>query len=180
MILIGLAALALVVYLMKKGLRGGARRGEPRLSASDLDSRRIRDDMEKLLAELDQLSARMNRQLDEKHSLLQDAIKDADQRIFALRTLVQSTRGGKTSSSEGAQAPHAQPTGQPRRSSMHGPSAPSQGGTVSDDLDPRMRRIYQLADQGMAAQEIAQRLKDHVGEVELILHLRQMAQRQAL
>lgn len=38
--------------------------------------------------------------------------------------------------------------------------------------DPQTTRVYQLADEGLSAIEIAQKLDEHVGKVELILSLR--------
>jgi len=44
-----------------------------------------------------------------------------------------------------------------------------------EPTEPRTRQIYLLADEGLAAPEIAQRLNRHLGEVELILNLRRAA-----
>jgi hypothetical protein len=43
---------------------------------------------------------------------------------------------------------------------------------VQDDVDPVTRRVYGLADQGLTPVEIAGRLEEQVGKVELILALR--------
>ena len=47
--------------------------------------------------------------------------------------------------------------------------------TPPETIEPRTRQIYVLADEGLAAPEIAQRLNRHLGEVELILNLRRAA-----
>jgi DNA-binding NarL/FixJ family response regulator len=160
--------------------------------------------MERLLLELDRLSSSMNRQLDECHGRLQDAIKDADQRVFALRTLVKAVQERPEGASGAASATHpamartqvanlynveSQPGSHtPPSRSASSDDAASAGGAGSklgaasvakassmEPVDPRTRRIYELADQGLTAREIARRLEDHVGEVELILHLRELA-----
>lgn len=51
------------------------------------------------------------------------------------------------------------------------PQAPPQ--RLEPEGDPVVRQIYQLADEGMGSLEIARKLNQHRGKVELILALRQ-------
>ncbi len=56
------------------------------------------------------------------------------------------------------------------------PAAPPITATLPPEpTEPRTNQVYVLADEGLASQEIAQRLNRHLGEVELILNLRRAA-----
>lgn len=157
--LLGLFALIIVVYYVAKWrsrpLDGSPKQYRREIDAANRGSAEVRDDMERLLSELESLSNKMNAQLDEKHALLQDAMKDADQRIFALRTLVQA----------------AKPTDDPAASST------GKGRLPPASEEPLIARVHALADAGLTAPEIAGRLEHHVGEIQLILNLRAAAKR---
>ncbi len=118
------------------------------IDSANRETGEIRDDMERLLGELETLSAKMNAQLDEKNAQLQETIRDADQRVFALRALVQATR-------------------QPDASQSSPSSIPSRE-------ESRKARIYELAGTGLTTLEIARQMEQPVGEVELILNLRRV------
>jgi len=146
MILLGLLGLVTAVAITM--WRGKPLPDSPRARRRDFASperttAQIRDDLETLLVEVQKLSDRLERRLDEKNTAIQDAIKDADQRIFAMRALVQAMREN-----------------------------PPAAAATPNPVDERTQRIYDLADQGRAAIEIAQKLEEPLGEVELILNLR--------
>jgi hypothetical protein len=144
---IGLVAAVVLVAKARRRPLDAPPRESRRLDSTNQRSAEIRDDMERLLKELSRLSDSIDKQLDGKLEELKAAARDADQRISALRILVQASR-------------------------------PSQAGearnvAASADLpDPRAEKIYRLADEGLAPIQIAQRLNERVGEVELILNLR--------
>jgi LPXTG-motif cell wall-anchored protein len=146
----GLAIVAGLFFFIKR--REKAFDGSPKQYRREIDSANretadIRNDLEKLLGELERLSTKITAQLDEKYGVLQDAVKDADQRIFAMRTLVQAAN------------------------SMLGPVTPAPERLPSAQ-DLRTQRIHELSDQGLGVHEVARRLEEPVGEVELILNLR--------
>lgn len=118
----------------------------------------IEQDMARLLGELDSLSRRLHEQLDGKYAEVQQAIREADHRISALRILISASRPGETG---------------------YAAQSPSAARETSMPDDARTRRIYELADQGLLPAEIARRLEEAAGEVELILNLRSAAQRSA-
>jgi MYXO-CTERM domain-containing protein len=149
-ILVALAlvgAAALFAGRRRRPLDAPPRDDSHQMNVANKRSAEIRDDMERLLGELSRLSDSIDKQLDGKLEELKSAARDADQRISALRILVQASR------------PAAQGT-------------VATTPTAIDTPDPRAEKIYRLADEGLAPLQIAQRLNERVGEVELILNLR--------
>lgn len=98
-----------------------------------------------LMAELTDLSRQINGQLDTRLAKLEYLLNKADQAIVDLK--------GAT----GASAPV-------RRSAREGPAS------VPAEL-PQSREVLTMAEQGMSAVMIAQKLERPVGEIELILSL---------
>ena len=96
-------------------------------------------------AELVELSRRLLAQIDARSAHLESLIEDADRRIERLQRLSSDA------------VPRAERDG----------SAPASVGA-----DPVSRDVYELADEGLGPVEIARRLDQHVGAVELILALR--------
>lgn len=109
----------------------------------------VEREMQNLLVELSEMSRQITAQLDTRSAKLELLIQEADQKIAELRAL----------------------TGEDGRSlpNLSAPRAPAS--PVSQD-DSRHAAVYQLADQGMNCQQIAQELGRHSGEIELILALR--------
>jgi hypothetical protein len=106
--------------------------------------RAVEKQMETLLVELSGMARQITAQLDTRAAKLEALIHEADEKIAALQ---------------------ASPA--PR------PEAPGIAGAEPAQLDdPRHMPVYVLADAGMNAPQIAQRLSRPVGEVELILALR--------
>ncbi|MBI5763927.1 MAG: hypothetical protein HZA51_10425 [Planctomycetes bacterium] len=144
--LLGFVGLAIVVARWRsRPLDGSPTQYRREIDSANRETGQIRDDMERLLLELETLSTRLNTQLDQKHAQLQESIRDADQRIFALRALVQAARSGE-------------PT-------VMSPPPLSRE-------ESRKARIYELSEKGMTTLEIARQMEQPVGEVELILNLR--------
>lgn len=108
---------------------------------------RLRVDLERLAGELEQLSRRLGREVEDHVARLRTAIAEADARVAALRPAP-------------AKPPEPAPFAEPSRPAEEGPR------------DAAARRIYELADQGATLQEIARQLGRPAGEVELILNLR--------
>ena len=103
----------------------------------------LRRDLESLLAELQDLSRKISAQIDTRFAKLEAAIRDADRRIATLNRL---SRGVD------------EPNGTPPPASM--------------PLTNGHHVVYELADAGKTAIEIARELGKTPGEVELILNLR--------
>jgi hypothetical protein len=99
-----------------------------------------------VLRDAEELSALLAQQMDRQAARLERLIAEADERIRRLERL------SAAAEPEGCRAP-----------SLLRP----------DGADPMNRRIYALADEGLAPVEIARRLSQQTGKVELILALRQ-------
>ncbi len=152
------AGVALVTLWAVASLRRKLREREPteaprehvrqRAQEMGLASSRKRE-LEEVMADATELSRRLAATLDNKAARLERLIEQADGRLARL---------------ESASKPEP-------RSSVIEHRAPRGDGS-SGSLDPVTRRIYDLADDGLAPVEIARELDEHVGKIELILALR--------
>ncbi|MBI1335695.1 MAG: hypothetical protein GC164_01885 [Phycisphaera sp.] len=106
-------------------------------------------DLEQLMVEIEQFAKRLGTQLDAKAMRLEKLIEEADRRIAQLDAPPESP--------EPPDAPSIKPA-------MASP-VPSP--------DPLTTKVYSLADEGLAPIDIARKVDEHVGKVELILALRQ-------
>ena len=143
-----LITFSLVMNLRKRARAAAAGRrdlGRARRPAAD-EEKPVRRSMEQLLVELQGISRQINAQLDTKMRALTQLTDEARREIERLERLLEEARAG------------------PSRASAPGPTAAA--------LDPRHRRVYELADAGLTAVQIARQTGQPVGEVELILSLR--------
>jgi len=162
-VMIGLGAFALVYLLVLRpmmrakkdplaGPRGGA-------GIASLGSQRaVERDMQNLLVEYEQLIRNMTVGLDTRAAKLELLIKEADDKLAALKAATAAVTGG------GGPAPGEAPSQPLRRDVLPPPVAPGP--------DPRHAEIYRLADQGMPVNDIARKVGKQNGEIELILALR--------
>ena len=120
--------------------------------------RAVERDMSNLLVELSEMARQMTAQLDTRAAKLELLIKEADERIGALRSgsALQPDSAGRAAL-EGVIVEAKAPLG---------PSMPEQR------IDPRHAQVYNLADEGLSPPEIARQLDRPSGEIELILALR--------
>ncbi len=106
----------------------------------------VKERLEKLLIELQELAREINAHIDTRFCKLQVLMEEADKKIQKLEALNSSIK------------------------------TPSEKTESSDDeyenVDPEHKVIYQLADKGMSAVDIAKQVNKTVGEVELVLSLR--------
>lgn len=109
----------------------------------------VEREMQTLLVELSEMARQITAQLDTRSTKLELLIQEADQKIAELRAL----------------------TGEDGRG-LPNLSAPRAEVSSGSQEDPRHAAVYQLADQGLTCQQIAQELGRHSGEIELILALR--------
>ncbi len=122
--------------------------------------RGLRGDLEQLMVEVEQLAKRFATQLDAKSIELQKLMREADQRIDELRRLSERDLNAPTNASAFELRPDEPP-----------PADPADAGI--EDRNAIARRIYAMADAGMQPEQIAQELSEQIGEVELILALRE-------
>ena len=145
--LIALGAMMLIWLLLRwQWRRQRAMAHQPaRDQVADLrQAARQRETEQATSAELVELSRRLLAQIDARSTQLERLIEDADQRIEQLRGL------SGTPVAPAERSPPGEPIG----------------------TDPIARGVYELADEGHGPVEIARRLDQHVGAVELILALR--------
>lgn len=118
----------------------------------------VRNDLESLMVDLEQMARRLSAQLDAKTMQVEKANREADERIAQLEALKAELVRPTTIASRVEQGSSD--------SSLHAHDQPPA------DADPLTREVYALADQGRGPADIARELKEHQGKVELILALR--------
>jgi len=135
---------------MKTGSRPTAREQVERYRQQD----GLKGDLETLMVEVEQLARDFSARLDAKAVHLEKLIREADEKIAQLRS--------------------AGPANRPPGPRSQDPEAAKPNGVanVEPAEDRLTTSIYALADDGLAAEEIARKLDEHVGKVELILALR--------
>ena len=166
--------------------------------ARQRDLRQIHTSIEDILLQVEELSQRMNAQIDAKTAALNEALRKADEQIAKLERSRTGRSGALGTSGEYAtrRAGTEKVVGQPAVMAP-GSNAPPPVATrpveARGDIVPRAipallassevgrpeltrgerrRRIYELADGGHAAMAIADALRIPLGEVEMILNLR--------
>jgi hypothetical protein len=144
----GLTVMYVVMRPFKK------RRKDPLARPTNLSlagQREVERQMTELLVELEQMARQMTAQLDTRAKKLELLIKEADEKIALLQS------AGPTPFSEDARV---------------APTETAPGLPTIPTTDPRHVEIYDLADAGQSARQIAQQLSRPQGEIELILALR--------
>lgn len=122
------------------------------LSATDI--RQMAVQLNELMVDMQDTTRRLSAQIDNRTSKLNALLEEADEKIARLERLQRDL--GRT----------ADPAPTSRLAAAT--NLPPQ----PDPVDPRHRRIYDLADRGHTTREIAQELGAPPGEIELILNLR--------
>ena len=146
-----------VGVLLTISIRGKiARRNAARPSARQLIEQvktvhQSSDDVEVKAAELMETARRLSAQLDNKAQRLEKLIGQADERIAAMSA---PPRADIHRATEAPAEPRPPASPAPR------------------ERDPLTRAVYELADQGRTPLEIAQKLDEQVGKIELIIALR--------
>ena len=156
-----------------KGERPSTRERLTRVS----ESSRSRETLEHLMVEVQELTRVCAAQMENRALRLERLIREADEKIRRLEGLGGIAPGRDASGVDVG----TRPGGADRlvESRLFGRGGASPGAAsrpchllVQDDVDPVTRRVYGLADQGLTPVEIAGRLEEQVGKVELILALR--------
>ena len=146
-------ALTIVYVVMRPGFRkkkDPLANSGPKLGLAQ--QRSVEREMSNLLVELSEMARQITGQLDTRSAKLEALMQDADKKIAELKRLSSSSKRIESDSDSVITRPMANIT------------------VPSNDL--RYTAIYDLADAGRTAQEIANELDRPRGEVELILALR--------
>ncbi|HZL34554.1 MAG TPA: hypothetical protein VFC78_04535 [Tepidisphaeraceae bacterium] len=158
--LIVIAAAMTIFYAVMRPIRGKKKDPLSRTSTRSplAGERSVEREMSNLLVELSDMARQISGQLDNRALKLEMLIKEADERIAALR---------------GAAGPSAKSMASDMVRELSTPAPISVPAPVAVPCDPRHLEIYEMADGGQSPPQIAQKLGRQRGEVELILALRQ-------
>ncbi|MFQ5490763.1 MAG: hypothetical protein ACE5GE_08595 [Phycisphaerae bacterium] len=118
------------------------------------EERSLMSDIDELMAQLETVSRQLQARLDTKFAKLEKVIRDADARADRLERLLRRAAdipGLDLTVDDDTAPPASDPT----------PPA-----------DPHRAEIYRLTDEGLSPRQIAQKLDQTIGEVELILALK--------
>jgi len=118
-------------------------------------------DVGDVMLELDKLARHVQGQLDTRFAKLETVIRDADKRIESLTNLLSQTK----------QNPSLDITLDSENPFVK-PISKSNSDLASNFDNDRYSSVYRLCDQGLSAEEIAHKVDQSTGEVELILALR--------
>ena len=132
--------------------------------------RAVERDMSNLLVEFAEMARQMTGQLDTRAAKLEALLREADEKIAEMRALAE----GHSVSGRGAQVLVEAKVREAAAVALT--EAVAVGRLAFDDVtsgvDPRHAEVYELADGGQTAQDIARQTGRPSGEVELILALR--------
>jgi hypothetical protein len=151
----------------------------------DKQGRGMHRDLESLAVEIEEMARRLSAQLEEQAIRLERLAAEADRQIARLEELTAAGRQSKSPAAPPAANPDPGPMpatlrsasslNRPGETEAANPAAATRTATeATPPVDSLARNVYQLADAGLAPPEIARRLGEHVGKVELILALRAM------
>ena len=177
MVLLVLCAIVIMVVLLRRHqFRGTPRRDMARDHvARRRDQRQVRQTMDELLVQLEEVSRSVGAQVETKFAKLEKVIRDADDRIARLEGVLE--RSGSEPSAAPASTPPTTPKvaarpsrdGAGREPQRHPEPIPP-----IQPVDPRFQRVYDLVDAGTSTIRAAEQLNLPLGEVELILNLRKL------
>jgi hypothetical protein len=163
-IAIGVATIVYVAFIRpltrKKKDKDPLSRAAP--EAGLARQRSVEREMGNLLVELSEMSRQMTGQLDTRAAKLEALLREADEKIALLRSLGGGGFGGERPHGVLVEAKLLESDAVPMRAAEESPSV----------VDPRHAEVYDLADEGQSAQDIARQTGRPRGEIELILALR--------
>jgi hypothetical protein len=141
---VGLAIFTIMYVVIRPWFRKKDPLSKPPAFASLAQQRSVEREMQNVLVELSKMARQITAQLDTRAAKLEALIREADEKIAAMKSAPASPAFAPL-----IDVPESRP--------------PS---------DPRHAQVYALADQGRNSMEIAQQLNRPSGEIELILALR--------
>lgn len=149
----------------------------PSQGASTADSLHALPELRRWEVQMHETAREITARIDNKLRLLEQLIRDADERIARLESLDDGTSQSETAEDEStlvlsqisqlAPPPASPSSDEPAATDM------SQRPAKAPPASRRSEEIYALADAGRNSAEIANQLNSPVGEVELILGLRE-------
>jgi hypothetical protein len=159
--IIALAILTIIYAAVRPLMRKKDPLSKPAPLGSLSQQRSVEKQMQNVLVEMSEMARQITGQLDTRAAKLETLIRDADQRLAALKSAQGSPPSGLTPSpAMPGNLPSPAPGGFPAEA------------TEQPMIDPRHALVYALADQGRSCNDIAQELNRPSGEIELILALR--------
>ncbi|NBC10330.1 MAG: hypothetical protein GVY24_01160 [Planctomycetes bacterium] len=165
----------LVTLSMVMGIRKKRRKMSGRVTARENLERykakaEVRDDLERVMVEVEEMARRVSAQLDAKTVAIEKLLRDAEAKVEQLNATLErfERAAAATTIGEGKDDGADDP---PATDDPVAPATPAPPGAASPQ-DELSRRVYALADEGHAAPAIAKQLDEHIGKVELILALR--------
>ncbi len=190
-----IGGLLLITFYFISRVRKRRQNSAPRLTPQEQlernqQQRGLRGDLEELMVTIEQFTQRCGSQLDAKAIRLEKLMRQAEATIDRLERAQsnaparpvsgdQSDPSSVTPGSPGARSdisvtPGPLGTSSPSPRTARSPLAtPMPDASASLPQDTLSRSVYLLAAQGVTPPEIAKRLNEHIGKVELILALRQ-------
>jgi len=154
---IGVATIVYVAFIRPLGKK---KKEDPLSRPPGLARQRsVERDMSNLLVELSEMARQMTGQLDTRAARLEALLREADEKIATLRSL-----------QPGGGPPHGVLVEAKLLEADAVPMRTAEDASVA--VDPRHAEVYDLADEGQSAQEIARQTGRPRGEIELILALR--------
>ncbi|MFQ5804893.1 MAG: hypothetical protein ACE5I3_00420 [Phycisphaerae bacterium] len=170
-VLMVLCAIVIMVMLLRRHqFRATTGRDVAREQLARIrDQHRLRESMDQLLVELEEVSRRVGAQVDTKFAKLDAVIRDADDRIARLEQML-----GRHGTEPSQPAAPAKPAAQAALEGGAKDEPPPAKCPDPEPADPRFRRVYELVDAGASPIKAAEELGMPLGEVELILNLRRL------
>jgi hypothetical protein len=163
-IAIGVGTILYVAFI--KPMLGGKKKKDPLARPAPepglARQRAVERDVSNLLVELSEMTRQMTAQIDTRAAKLDALIREADEKMALLRSLGHGQGGGG--------GPHGVLIEAKLLESDAVPMRPAEDSVPP--VDPRHAEVYDLADEGQSAQDIARQTGRPRGEVELILALR--------
>jgi len=166
--------------LMMRIAKRGRRRVDPNIPQSEKLERlrqqaAVKNDMSDLMVEIEQMAKRLGHQLDAKAIELEQLISEADHRLSRFKHLAERLeKAGESQVFENPAAPTPEPVNEAEALAAAARAVEQEDVSSSNDpaSEALTRRVYELAEEGKSANEIAQELEEHTGKIELILSLR--------
>ena len=163
-----LAGIVLLTAILIVNLRRRQGRSGEQLTAHERVERSkqvggTRNDLRNMMVELEELTRRFGAQLDAKSIRLEKLLDEADKKIAALQA---AERGESPSPAPVATEANEDAAMELARRDAAEPPASNANDRLSAD-------VCRLADEGLSAARIADRLSEPIGKIELILALRQ-------
>jgi len=180
MVVLGAGLIAMVALHLKnsrggqKGAGAGARQATPR-PATTAEKAPAAGPTPQLARELDELGKRLADELDTRADRLEKLIADADDRLARLERLTAASvhLAPETASlSPMAEMKHFGPRDTAAPSGSSAIPTHRSAAAVIAEIDPLAGEVYKLADSGLLPVQIAQKLSQHTGKIELLLALR--------